>query len=75
MAHAGGRANQQQVAEEDDIIGNYNAQKAGEDRIIDANTIVRNLRTDKLELKEKIFADKPARKQLGISLEDDKNVA
>lgn len=53
-----------------DMFGGYNAFGA-DSRVIDSNTIVRNLRTDKLELREKIFVDKPVRKQLGISLEDD----
>jgi hypothetical protein len=54
-----------------DLFGGYNA--FGSDaRIIDSKTTVRNLRTDKLELKEKIFVDKPVRKQLEISLEEDK---
>lgn len=30
--------------------------------MIDSKTIVRNLKTDKLELREKIFVDKPVRK-------------
>ena len=43
-------------------------------RVIDSKTIVRNLKTDKLEIREKIFVDKPVRKQLEISLEEDKQV-
>ena len=54
-----------------DMFGGYNA--FGQDlRVIDSKTIVRNLKTDKLELREKIFVDKPVRKQLEISLEEDK---
>ena len=57
-----------------DMFGGYNA--FGQDmRIIDSKTTVRNLKTDKLELREKIFVDKPVRKQIQISLEDDKGVA
>ena len=44
-------------------------------RVIDSKTIVRNLKTDKLELRERIFVDKPVKKQLEISLEEDKSVA
>ena len=44
-------------------------------RVIDSKTIVRNLKTDTLELREKIFVDKPVKKQLEISLEEDKQVA
>lgn len=44
-----------------DMFGGYNA--FGQDmRVIDTKTIVRNLKTDKLELREKIFVDKPVRK-------------
>ena len=57
-----------------DMFGGYNA--FGQDmRIIDSKTIVRNLKTDKLELREKIYVDKPVRKQMQISLEEDKQVA
>ena len=53
------------------MFGGYNA--FGQDlRVIDSKTIVRNLKTDKLELREKIYVDKPVRKQLEISLEEDK---
>ena len=56
-----------------DYYGGYNAY--GQDmRLIDSKTIVRNLKTNKLELREKIFVDKPVRKQLEISLEEDKHV-
>ena len=56
-----------------DYFGGYNAY--GQDmRLIDSKTIVRNLKTNKLELREKIFVDKPVRKQLEISLEEDKHV-
>jgi hypothetical protein len=44
-------------------------------RVIDSKTIVRNLKTEKLELRERIFVDKPVKKQLEISLEEDKQVA
>ena len=54
-----------------DMFGGYNA-FGSDGRIIDSKTTVRNLRTDKLELREKIFVDKPVRKQLEISLEEDK---
>ena len=44
-----------------DMFGGYNA--FGQDlRVIDSKTIVRNLKTNKLELREKIFVDKPVRK-------------
>jgi len=56
------------------MFGGYNA--FGSDmRVIDSKTIVRNLKTDKLELRERIFVDKPVKKQLEISLEEDKQVA
>jgi len=54
-----------------DMFGGYNA-FGSDGRVIDSKTTVRNLRTDKLELREKIFVDKPVRKQLEISLEEDK---
>ena len=41
-------------------------------RVIDSKTIVRNLTTNKLEIREKIFVDKSVKKQLEISLEEDK---
>ena len=57
-----------------DMFGGYNA--FGQDmRVIDSKTIIRNLKTDKLEIREKIFVDKPVRKQLEISLEEDKQVS
>ena len=56
-------------------MGDASYSAAAESRVIDSNTIVRNLRTERLELRERIFVDKPVRKQLGIALEDDKNVA
>ena len=44
-----------------DMFGGYNA--FGQDaRVIDSKMIVRNLRTDRLEVREKIFVDKPVRK-------------
>ena len=55
-----------------DMFGGYNA--FGQDsRVIDSKTIVRNLKTDKLEVREKIFVDKPVKKQLELALEDDRN--
>jgi len=57
-----------------DMFGGYNA--FGQDlRVIDPKTIVRNLKTDKLEVREKIFVDKPVKKQLELSLEEDGRVA
>ena len=56
------------------MFGGYNA-FGSDGRVIDSKTIVRNLKTEKLELREKIFVDKPVRKQLEISMEEDKNVA
>ena len=54
-----------------DMFGGYNA--FGQDlRVVESQTIVRNLKSNKLELREKIFVDKPVRKQLEISLEEDK---
>ena len=41
-----------------------------EAREIDPNTLVKNLKTNKLELREKIFVDKPVHKQLEITLEE-----
>ena len=53
-----------------DMFGGYNA--FGQDsKVVDSKTIVRNLKTNKLELREKIFVDKPVRKQLEISMEED----
>ena len=54
-----------------DMFGGYNA-FGSDGRVIDAKTIVRNLKTDRLELREKILVDKPVRKQLEISLEEGK---
>ena len=52
------------------MFGGYNA--FGQDmRIVDSKTIVRNLKTDKIEIREKIFVDKPLSKQLEISMEED----
>jgi hypothetical protein len=57
-----------------DMFGGNNA--FGQDmRVVDSKTIVRNLKVNKLEIREKIFVDKPWRKQLEISLEEDKQVA
>ena len=57
-----------------DMFGGYNA--FGQDtRIIDPKTIVRNLKTDRLEVREKIFVDKPVKKQLELSLEEDGRAA
>ena len=51
-----------------DMFGGYNA--FGQDaRVIDSKMIVRNLRTDRLEVREKIFVDKPVKKQLFVPLE------
>lgn len=36
---------------------------------------MRNLKTDKIEVREKIFVDKPVKKQLELSLEEDGRVA
>jgi len=55
-----------------DKFGGYNA--FGQDaRVIDSKMIVRNLRTDRLEVREKIFVDKPVKKQLLLSLEEDRH--
>ena len=36
---------------------------------------MRNLKSDRLEVREKIFVDKPVKKQLELSLEEDGRVA
>ena len=56
------------------MFGGYNA--FGQDsRVIESRTIVRNLKSDRLEVREKIFVDKPVKKQLELSLEEDGRVA
>jgi hypothetical protein len=50
------------------MYGGYNA--FGQDaRVIDPETIVRNLKSSKIEIREKIFVDKPVHKQLEVTLE------
>ena len=71
---SGGGPNTGNDRDPDDVFASYSGQGADK-RVIDSNTIVRNLRTEKLEIREKVFEDKPVRKQLIISLEDDKQVA
>ena len=39
-------------------------------RVVDPDTLVKNLKSNKLELREKIFVDKPVHKQLEITMED-----
>ena len=39
-------------------------------RIVDPETIVRNLKTNRIELREKLFVDKSIRKQLGVTMEE-----
>ena len=57
-----------------DMFGGYNA--FGQDaRVIDSKTIVRNLKSDNLEVREKIFVDKSVKKQLELSLEEDGRAA
>ena len=53
----------------DEFGGGYDA-FGTDDRIIDPLTIVRNLKTRHIELREKIFVDKPIQKQLGVALEE-----
>lgn len=49
------------------MFGGYNA--FGQDqRIVDPETIVKNLKSSKIELREKIFVDKPVHKQLEITM-------
>ena len=38
--------------------------------MVDPSTIVRNLKSSKVELREKIFVDKPVHKQLEITMEE-----
>ena len=45
-----------------------------EARVIDPNTLVKNLKSTKLELREKIFVDKPVHKQLEITLEEKQGI-
>lgn len=59
--------NNEQYMEE--FGGGYDA-FGTDDRIIDPLTIVRNLKTRHIELREKIFVDKPIQKQLGVALEE-----
>ena len=50
------------------MYGGYNA--FGQDiRVIDPDTIVKNLKSSKIEIREKIFVDKPVHKQLEVTLE------
>ena len=50
------------------MYGGYNA--FGQDaRVIDPETIVKNLKSSKIEIREKIFVDKPVHKQLEVTLE------
>ena len=44
-------------------------------RVIDPNTLVKNLKTNKLEVREKIFVDKPVHKQLEITMEERQGIA
>lgn len=44
-----------------------------DEHVIDPNTIVRNLKTNEIELREKIFLDKKISKQLELSLEERPN--
>jgi hypothetical protein len=37
--------------------------------VIDPETIVKNLKSSKIEIREKIFVDKPVHKQLEVTLE------
>ena len=39
-------------------------------RVVDPDTLVKNLKSNKLELREKIFVDKPVHKQLEVTMED-----
>jgi hypothetical protein len=50
------------------MYGGYNA--FGQDaRVIDPETIVKNLKSSKIEIREKIFVDKPVHKQLEVTME------
>lgn len=50
------------------MYGGYNA--FGQDiRVVDPETIVKNLKSSKIEIREKIFVDKPVHKQLEVTLE------
>ena len=40
--------------------------------MVDSKTIVRNLKTERLEVRDKVFVDKPVKKQLELSLEEDR---
>ena len=39
-------------------------------RIIDPTTLVKNLKSNKIEIREKLFMDKPVHKQLEITMEE-----
>ena len=41
-----------------------------ETRVVDPDTLVKNLKTNKLEVRERIFVDKPVHKQLEITMEE-----
>ena len=47
-----------------------NDQMEEDERLIDPNTMVRNLKTNRLVLREKLFVDKSIRKQLEVTMEE-----
>lgn len=56
-----------------DLLNNQ-AEGDDDERIIDNDTFVKNLKTSRLELREKLFVDKSIRKQLGVTMEEKANV-
>ena len=45
-----------------------------ETRVVDPDTLVKNLKTNKLEVRERIFVDKPVHKQLEITMEEKQGI-
>lgn len=63
-----GRAKDQMTKELIERFGGYNAFGV-DDRLIDPKTKVRNLKTNIIEIRPKIFTDKPTEKQLDMTFE------
>jgi hypothetical protein len=58
----------------EDMFGGYNA--FGQDtRVVDPESKVLNLKSPRIEIKERIFVDKPISKQLEITLEEKKQIS
>ena len=41
-----------------------------DNRVIDPSTLVKNLKSNKVEIRERLFVDKPVHKQLEITMEE-----